>query len=156
MILLNNIWIGIISGIISAVICVALYNLYKKVLIPFFERMVYKDIDISGKWKTKMILNDEKYEETAKIIQKAHRIKGIINFKIVDGKEEIYKFKGEFKNLISTAEYWKPYKSDRDRGTFTLEAKNNGLILEGFGSIYQDSKDKVVKIEYQWEKQSVA
>ena len=146
---------AIVGGVIGALIATFLMlvggKYWKEIIVPWYEDKIYKDIRIAGDWKT---LGDEdgiKFNENAKIQQKAHCISGEIIYKTESEVNE-YEFEGEFKNLILTARYWVKGESNLDRGTFTLMLRNNGRMLKGFYAWYLDDRNGVVSGSYEWTK----
>lgn len=146
---------AIVGGVIGALFATFLMlvggKYWKEIIVPWYEDRIYKDIRIAGDWKT---LGDEdgiKFNENAKIQQKAHHISGEIIYK-TESEVNKYEFEGEFKNLILTARYWVKGESNLDRGTFTLMLRNNGRMLKGFYAWYQDDRNDVVSGSYEWTK----
>lgn len=135
--LFTNVSIGIISGIITSIIIFLFLHVYQQIIKGYIENLLYKDIMISGKWKTKAVYpHGNEIEEIVEMKQSAHKVNGTIRL-----ESDEYAFKGEFKNMILTSTYWNSNISDRDRGTFTLECKKNGSVLEGYAALFVESKD---------------
>lgn len=144
---MENIWIGIISGLL-VVILIFIYNqVLIKIILPWYENLVYKDIVISGEWRSS---NNEEYSNEKIIIeQSAHTIKGSIIAIDGDDKGSQYIFDGIFSNLILTATY-KPINQNKslDRGSFTLKIIEDGNKLKGYASIYDNETDSIKQHEY--------
>ena len=143
----------LIGGVLSALIATFLVftgsKYWSKVIVPWYEDRVYKDIRIEGEWTTSGEEEDETFNEVAKVSQKANRVWGDIIYKTTSGVTE-YEFEGEFKNLILTARYWVKRENNLDRGTFTLMLRNNGRILKGFYAWYSDEQNDVISGKYEW------
>ena len=141
--------IGVVSGIITTVLIFIGMKYWNSVIVPWYEDRVYKDIKISGEWKTTGEEHGEVFQEVAKVKQNAHRVWGNIIYKTESEFTE-YEFEGEFRNLILTARYWVKSENDLDRGTFTLMLKNNGYTLKGFYSWYLAEDNDVISGSYEW------
>jgi len=144
---MNSIIIGIISGLVTTFLVVTFKFLWDKAINPWYERRIYKDIDISGQWIGRY-KNDSYGKELFNITQYAHHIEG--NIVTIDGKDKgnIYNFHGVFKNLILTLSYSSANPKNIDRGTLTLKTENNGSKLIGYCSLYDDDNHNIESIEY--------
>ncbi len=145
----STIGAGILSGLLATFLILVITKYWKQVIIPWYEDRVYKDIRIAGEWKTRGEHKEGRFEEDAKVRQKAHWVWGDIVYKTEEGIID-YEFKGEFKNLILTAQYGVKGESNLDRGTFTLMLRNNGRVLRGFYSWYEDEMNDVMSGSYEW------
>jgi len=140
---------GVLSGIIAAFLVFVVAHYWKKIILPWCEERVYKDVKISGEWRTHGNEGGQTFEETAKVYQNAHHIWGEIFYQR-ESHLITYEFEGEFRNLILTARYSVKAQHDLDRGTFTLMLRNNGKMLKGFFAWYVDNENDVVSGKYEW------
>ena len=143
---INSLTIGIIAGLITTLLIVILKSMFDKILIPWYEQRVYKDIKISGKWDAKYEANYGR--EIITINQTAHYISGTIITTTGEDKGNIYSFEGIFKNLILTASYSSNNRTSIDRGTITLRIEDNGNKLVGYCALYDDDSQKIKSIKY--------
>ncbi len=144
--LINNLTIGISSGIVTALIVFFMKSIWIKQLIPWFERLVYKDINIAGKWKSN--LGDDEYNgDLVEMFQSAHKVHGFIRVTLDEDYTETYYFEGLFKNSILTATYSVYKKSNLDSGSMTMILKENGNKLIGHTSFYNE---EIVSEKYIW------
>jgi len=144
---IDSLTIGIISGLITTLFIVILKSIFDKILIPWYEQRIYKDIKISGNWDAKYEDNDYG-KEIITITQIAHHISGTIITTTGEDKGNIYHFEGIFKNLILTASYSSINQTSIDRGTITLKIEDNGNKLVGFCSLYDDDSQNIKSIKY--------
>jgi len=147
--IINNFIIGITSGIVTALIVFFAKSIWIKNLIPWFERLVYKDIYINGSWKS-TLGNDEYNGETVEIYQSAHKINGYIRVSSEEEYTETYQFIGIFKNSILTATFSVYNKSNLDSGSMTMMLKENGNKLVGHTAFYDEDEEKIVSRKYIW------
>lgn len=141
--------VGVISGLLSALLVLVGAKYWKAIMIPWYEDRVYKDVMIDGKWEATGKEHDETFSETLKVQQRAHHVSGEITYKN-DNELIEYQFDGEFRNLILTPRYWVKGESNLDRGTFTLMLKNNGQTLKGYYAWYLPEDNDVVSGSYEW------
>ena len=76
-------------------------------------------------------------KDNRKKIKFGRKIKGEITT-----EDTSYIYKGNFKNLIITAEYWNQDKTKLERGTFTLMVTGKGHQLKGMYSWYSGKRKK--------------
>jgi hypothetical protein len=135
---LNNLYVGIISGIITTMLIYFINEIIKKIFIPWFEEKVYKDVKLEGSWSGKVKYEDSTIEEfTINIERVSHAISGVIISKMT-GK--IYQINGEFRNSILLFSYDGTNKDEIDRGNFVLILKNNAKELDGYITYYRTNK----------------
>lgn len=147
----SNLIIGISSGIVTALIVFFAKSIWTQNLIPWFERLVYKDIDISGKWKSNLG-NDEYDGELVEVFQSAHKVHGFIRVTSDENHTETYKFEGIFKNSILTSTYTVYDKSNLDSGSMTMILKGDGNKLIGHTAFYDEDDEKIVSKKYIWKR----
>ena len=144
---------GVVSGFVATFLTFVAARYWTKVIVPWYEERVYKDIKIAGEWDTQGEEHGDTFHEIAKVSQQAHRVWGDI---IYQSPSEIinYEFEGEFRNLILTGRYWVKGRNDLDRGTFTLMLRENGKLLKGFYAWYLGDEHDVVSGWYKWIRKS--
>lgn len=148
---MNEIGIGIVSGLITTFLVVVMRELWLKVIQPWYEERVYKDAKIEGRWRTSYGSIDSK--EIVELQRTGHSISGKIT--VVEGADQgtVYDMRGTFNNLLLTGSYVPVNRSYLDRGSFTLMLVTNGERLEGHTSYYLDGKHTVVADRYVWDRE---
>jgi len=149
---LSPLWTGIIAGIIVCAIVAGGRELALRVIMPWFENKVYRDVRLDRYWEAVYYIDDKKeVRETAEVRQKANKVTGVIR---LEGATAIrdYEFRGQIRSLLLTAEYWLKGQSNGDRGTFALTVKENARKLEGYLSWYSDIHDEIRFSTYVWKK----
>src|SRR5689334_15488330 len=70
------IW-GIVAGVMTSAFLAALAAFFQKVLIPWYEVLVYKGVDLQGKWiAQKTYSNGISYHYSLLLKQSAHALEG--------------------------------------------------------------------------------
>jgi hypothetical protein len=97
--------VGVISGIITATIIQMLIILTNQVLLPWYRQLVYRGVNIQGKWEYNLDFNNGNTQLlTLELSQKAHAITGSVtmvkskNGEIV--RTEIMKLTGSVKDRL--------------------------------------------------------
>ena len=139
--------VGIVSGLVTALIVLGIRNFYIKVVLPWYEDRIYKDAKIEGMWKGEI---SSAGDEVVSLRRVGHRINGNITVTSGPDKGEVYVFYGEFRNLILTLDYQSTREGSLDRGTYTLMLTENGRKLSGQAAYYEDDKHKVYSGEVNW------
>ena len=168
--MLENITIGIVAGLVTAFITIVLRSLWIKVLIPWFEELLYKDIKIEGIWNGVFIdsidlamngilmPNEENLGEYLKtgteseyqsseirmnLKRNGYKISG--TFLGISGSEKgtISDIRADFKNLLLSGVYETSDKAIIDKGSFNLIAINNGKVLKGYFSAYENGSHSI-------------
>ncbi|MER2513588.1 MAG: hypothetical protein ABTQ25_14415 [Nitrosomonas ureae] len=152
--LLPNFGIGIISGLITALLILIFRYWWLGILRPWYEERVYKDSRIDKTWYA--YTDDSKGTEPEELQwnlkQVAHEIHGTIICLGGLDKGKSYEVKGSFHNLILTAVYKSTDSTALDRGTISLMLTNNGQTLKGYCSYYSSSSNAIATCSYECER----
>jgi hypothetical protein len=84
----KSIILGVVSGIVTSFILALVLRIYTKILKPWFEELLYKGVDIDGKWATTHVTPSTTYHLTLHVDQKANKLSGTYYEKCVHGSEE--------------------------------------------------------------------
>lgn len=149
---MENIAIGIVSGLLTAFLVIVIRKLWVSVVVPWYEECIYKDAHIEGTWEG--VYPELELKEIITLKRNSHFVEGIIA--IVEGPDQgkTYEVTGTFKNLILTASYNSLNKQNLDRGTYTLMLRNNGSSLEGYSAFYEDDSNKIMYGNCVWNRKS--
>ena len=137
--------IGILSGLISVAL-VALFNqVWRRILIPWYENLLYKGAEIAGTWEgTASYLTTG---GTNKIVMKLSRVGYFVSgiATAVAGEDEgaSWNVSGSFRNTILTLTYDSTDKRKLDRGSLCFMLVNNGDELRG-GAQYYSGLDNAI------------
>ncbi len=141
----STIILGIVSGLISGYLIYLFSVFLRKIALPWYKRIVYSGIDLSGTW----IVESEKYDRrdiTLEIKQSAGDINAISTHVLRkpgsnESTEKIrtYILNGSLKDrfLILTGRANDPTRIGAL--TFLFEVVGDGKIFKGVGSAYSSS-----------------
>lgn len=145
----ETIILGVITGIITAVILFLLNKLITLWLIPLYQEWRYQGADVAGTWFAD--LNDQtdatvRTKYSLNLIQKAHTLSGTLHFE----------FKSEQKNFATdfyvTGEYWEGYftmtfkSADHkrfSRASMVMKLVDGGGAMAGHFSFRNVAEDSV-------------
>lgn len=139
----SNITAGLISGLLATFIVLVISKLWSKVVEPWFEERVYKDLHVEGKWHSLYINSGFYRQESINLSRVGHRIEGTMICKNGPDDGEEYILSGSFRNMLIPLTYEAKDKSKSDRGTITLKCVHNGERLEGRVSMYNTFNDTI-------------
>ncbi len=133
-----TIQLGVISGILTAIVIRALYLYLTKVLIPWFESLVYKGIDVSGNWKSTVQLSPPGFKAELRIMlnQKGYNLKGdmIVTYFTPDGNSNRTRrlnCEGFLADHYLSISYHSAARNIISLGTYLLKVVRGGEQLKG-------------------------
>lgn len=150
--------IGVMGGIVTALLILLSSVFWKKIILPWFENQIYKDANIEGRWEGRVPkldtpgTNPTKYKEIIVVKREGHQVNGTIT--CVSGVDEhrTYKFCGSFKNLIMAAIYDTDETDKIDRGAFVVKLSDNGNTFKGHCLFYYPNTESINCSDYEWSK----
>jgi len=145
---LSNLMIGIISGVVSAMLIWFFVLIYNKLIKPTIKELLYKGIDLEGEWHANLFIEKEINENglkkkikekikeiTISINQTAYQLKGDLIIKNIFGKNDeqfsFYKFDGFIRDNYVILNYLPKSKKCIGLGSITLIVKEGGKSLKG-------------------------
>jgi hypothetical protein len=143
----------ILISLITSVITWSILLIGQKIIIPFYESLVYKGIIIKGIWNHQSTLNEQGLErvtftETLTIEQKAHNLTGTYAVtNITSGQNNmtsVYKINGKILNnhIYLTAEI--ENNNQIGLATFLFSVVSGGGQLIGSVSILNRAADNIL------------
>jgi len=148
---METVVLGVVSGLVATAIVFVVQVGYAKVLKPWIEEILYRDLKIEGRWLA-TYPQAEGSTEVIELIRQGHTITGLVTVTGGPDKGQVYALSGTFKNLILTASFSGKDEARLDRGCFTLQTKNNGQHLVGYSTYYQDDENEIASLECRWER----
>lgn len=153
---IQTITLGIVSGIFTTVVLYLIGKLFTKVILPWYQDVIYKGVDVKGSWIAE-IEQDEgwKAKMELNIRQNAHLLKGdttIIQGRNLDNPTEVT-------NMSMNGEVWEGYMTlnmqskDRSRlsyQTSLLQVLNGGQTLKGYIAYRSIRADEIRCIQVRW------
>lgn len=132
----TTIFIGVFSGVVASVIIWVAIGVFKSILIPWYQQIVYRGINISGDW-----VSEQRYSgnicvrQSINITQRGHKITGsLISQNSIPGKGidvTFFNLVGEMFDNYVDIEYKINDKRFIGRGVLLLKVKFGGTNLEG-------------------------
>ena len=148
---METIVLGILSGLVASAIVFLIQIGYMKVLRPWIEDILYRDLRLEGRWLV-TYPEAEDISEAVELARSGHSVTGTITVTAGPDKGRVYSLSGTFKNLILTASFSGRDEARLDRGCFTLQVKHNGQHLVGFSTYYQDDENEIACLAAKWER----
>ena len=153
---IETIVLGVVSGIATTAVLYAIGLLFRSHIIPWYQSITYKGVDISGTWVYESKNNPEnkaKFEMT--LTQKAHTLTG--DTTIIQGTD--LQNPSIITNLKINGGIWEGYitinmqSKDRTRlsySTSLLRVLNGGLTLKGSYTYRSIKTDEIQSEEMIW------
>ena len=143
----TTIILGIVSGILTSALLLLIINIFKKIIIPWYQITIYRGIDINGVWKQEIQQNkDDKENYTLSLKQKGHILKGTLSI-FQSHKETVGEIVFEANGELLDGNVILSMKTQdiRQQGMATILAKctGGGVKLEGSLSFLNAYKDKI-------------
>lgn len=146
---------GIVAGVITSSLLSVIGQIFTKIVIPWFQNLVYKGVDLSGKWITQKTYPDGiSYHYSLILDQNAHDLKGSMTISKIysqldpsDGHQDDY-----LQLFIATGSTWEGFVTinltSKDRrclsiATSLLKIQNRGESLIGHLSYRSTHNDQV-------------
>jgi hypothetical protein len=121
-IILEQLTIGVISGVVAAalfgLLVFLLRAVWKSRVEPWWENKLYEDARIDGEWTSTLHAESTSSdEEVVNVRQTGHNIKGDIKCIAGPDKGRSYAFVGCIKNQILSGYYWNIDRTSIDSGS---------------------------------------
>jgi hypothetical protein len=153
---LETIFWGSVSGVSATVFLYLFGLLIKHHLIPFYQKIRYKGVDINGTWVTKATSSSGVHGQMEMTIkQNAHYLCG--DTTIIQGVDPTKPT--QVTNLSMIGNLWEGFitlnqqSKDRSRlsySTSLLQVHNGGLRLKGIYCFRSIQSDKIESVEVTW------
>ena len=147
-----EILLGVISGVLTTGLLVLAAFIFNKGIAPWYQRFIYKGVQIEGSWIGKKETNGAIFTLKLDIKQSAHKIVGdaVVLKKAANGQEIIRSscFKGEL---------WEGFlngtlrSTDRTRlsfGSLLFKVCNGGSILKGRYLFRNTANDEIAEFDF--------
>ncbi len=146
---MNEFTVGVVSGLVTTLIVFVVQVGHIKILRPWLEELLYRDLKIEGRWLVEYP-QAPGFTEAVELRRHGHRVTGSVT--VTDGpdKGRLYVVDGTFKNLILTLSFSGHDETRLDRGTYTLQTQNNGQHFLGYSAYYQDDKNAITALQCKW------
>lgn len=147
---IETVFWGAVAGIITTIMLTLTSEFFRKIIIPWYQNVIYKGVDLRGSWIFKKTYdNGVTYTCHLNLFQKAHKIRGNASISIINSNHDynqIFDIEGEtwegFLNLNMRS---------KDNKTLSfvaglLKIENRGASLSGSWS-YRGYDEKIKQEE---------
>lgn len=141
------IFIGVISGILTALLSMCFKNTFYKIILPWYLDKTYNGVDVSGNWVGESIISGSSYKVAITLTQRAHTISGIYSASSDDPNSRRH-----VTQMSCEGELWEGYitiacrsidKKDLSFGSMLLKVKGKELsgkqIFRDLSSSHNDA-----------------
>lgn len=138
----ETIILGVLSGVLASFALILLGQIFHKLIVPWYEEISYKGIDIGGEWGYSISYKSGNSSNFfVQIDQSAEKIKCTISetktIKKTDNTESrIFEYNGNLSDRFLTLTGRNTNRKKLGVYTFLLEVKGDGDKLEGVVSRY--------------------
>lgn len=122
----ENIFLGVVSGVLTSFLMYWLGQTFIKIILPWYQRAIYKGVDISGEWSGKIQrCNNIYWSATINLIQNAHSLTGTYtSIKYIDGVEN------RVSHMKVSGEVWEGFVSLKCRTVSNKHLSFGSMLLK--------------------------
>jgi hypothetical protein len=144
-----NIVLGIISGILTSAFIFLLSKIFVNIVMPWYQRIIYKGVDLNGEWLGEMIDTAElSFPFRINLIQNAHDLSGNAHIDKSKAKDSDhgthYKMNGYVWEGYVTLNFQSDDRTRLSFATSLLQVKKGGLKLEGY-FVFRDMRHDEIR-----------
>ena len=150
---------GVVSGIITSGLLLILTKIFDKIVIPWYQALIYKGINIEGTWfiyfDHPQVKKIKKSENTATITQKGHKITGEIILTMQPNGDKLTESKilvlnGCFSNNDLILSYECKDNRRIGAGTYVMKLAEDGNKLKGISTYVNSIAADIVSLPQIW------
>jgi hypothetical protein len=155
------IW-GVVAGIATSAALLVLSKFFEKVLIPWYQELVFKGIDLRGKWiAQKTYLNGISYHYSLLLKQSAHTLRGSMTISKMNSQPgppggqlgdyvQSFDVRGTTWEGFLTINMTSDDRRSLSFATALLQVRNRGQALVGHMAYRSSRVDQVDSEEITW------
>ncbi len=136
-----NLFLGVVAGIITYVIIGFTISIFRKIVLPWYQNLIYKGINIRGEWLGyAATIEGGEYvvgpdsESTVILNQQGNKIYGeLLLTKQPSGEKcrKLFEFEGTFVDTILMCNSKARDSNNMGKGAFLMKLTENGAKLKG-------------------------
>ncbi|MDP2383632.1 MAG: hypothetical protein Q8N00_12600 [Nitrospirota bacterium] len=138
-----TIGIGALTGLIVSGIVLIIGQFTVKVVLPWYENLVYHDVKIEGRWYGTAQVSGIEVTRVWIISRQGHNIAATVTSTSGPDVGQVFHVTGSFKNLLLTATYVHSDQTNTARGTYTFKLVGDGHKFDGVIAYYATGSEKV-------------
>ncbi|MFA7000477.1 MAG: hypothetical protein WC241_05225 [Candidatus Paceibacterota bacterium] len=148
--------VGIISGILTTVIIYTIVSIFKRILLPWYQELIYRGLDINGEWREKQVLaNGIVIENVINLKQKGHKLSGTVTVikkfpKKEDSEIKIFDIKGNFYDRLVSASCKNSDRKSIGCYNILLEVMHGGKEMVGSFAWYDVGTNRIFSADTKW------
>jgi hypothetical protein len=155
------IW-GVVAGAITSTILLVVAKIFSKIILPWYQDLIYKGVDLQGKWVSqKTYPNGITYHYTLTLRQNAHRLDGNMTIsKMNSSQNPSAGYLGDYVQAFTVSgTTWEGFvtlnMTSNDRrslsfATSLLQVRDRGLSLIGHMAYRSSRIDQVDSEDIAW------
>jgi hypothetical protein len=152
-----NIFISVLSGILTAGLILLHRQYFNKIIIPWYQGIRYRGLDIGGQWFESHNYEDLMLQESSILIkQTAEKIHGEIILAKMNSstKEEFefksFKFEGDFYDNFLNIACWNKEQKQIGTHNYLLTVEMDGRGMQGIKTYFNIGLHKIRTAEIYW------
>ncbi len=148
-----TIFLGVISGILTALLLFVVGVLVNRSFLPWYRSLIYSGIDVSGVWKHEINVRSNRTQiSTFKIKPNAHSIKGKASVSKYDEKQNLlstedFYVKGKIKDRLVHITLEPTDKKRLGIITYLVEVVGSGNIMKGWSTWYSIINEELLSVK---------
>lgn len=123
--------LGALAGLITSGIVLGVKSFMSKVVLPWYENLVYHDVKFEGRWLGYSTISGEAVERVWDIQRQGHNFEATVTSTSGSDKGHVFLVKGSFKNLILTGTYAHKDSRNTARGSYAFKLLGDGHRFDG-------------------------
>ncbi len=135
--------VGALTGLVTSGTVFAAKQFIAKVILPWYENLIYQDVKFEGRWYGYATISGENVERVWEISRQGHNFEATVTSTSGPDKGQVFHVKGSFKNLILTGTYTHADPGNTARGTYAFKLIGDGRKFQGGIAYYSTSEEKI-------------
>ena len=152
----ETIILGIIAGVLTTIFIALSLAVLNSLLIPWYRKIVYPGIDISGEWNTSLQTKDVNETAIMVIEQRADKISCIMTISIHHSETDIemktYKMSGQFEDSFLSLRGKNINNKHIGIDVALLQVINGGNKMIGYEAWFSTIHDEIDSEKMEWKR----
>ena len=152
----SSIILGVVSGLLASLLIYLGAKVIDKVLLPWYRELIYRGIDISGEWHTRVTHPSGNTEDSIMhVSQRADKLSCIVTIaKKMSSSNDVqiktYNFKGELSERFVALVGKNIDRRSLGINATLLEIVGDGKTMKGYGVWYSTTNKAIQSNEIIW------
>jgi hypothetical protein len=151
------IFVGVISGIITTAVLVALSEVFRRIVLPWYQAITYRGIIIEGEWEIRSVIPDLAAQvATLELRQQACALSGISTLVVAESPDRqsaryeavrTFRLSGTINDRLVEISFRHRDVTRLGAGVWVLEVVGDGRRMKGFQCYYDVASERVDSFE---------